>query len=608
MKLLSFTLIFCFFVSSLWGQTITHGPVLGGVTHNSARIWLRTSQATNFQIRLQENGQGAPLSITGATKAEVDNSTIVDITGLKPNQAYIYRIQIGGNSSEAFTFKTFPLPGASSNFSFVFGSCQEYGATPIAEPIFTTIEPHKPLFLLQLGDFGYPDYTDNYPNDSNFFALDYNKVIESYKVRYSGAEIKKLLGNVPFSYVYDDHDYINDNSSRATCSFLRGDRFLEVGFPPYARRNSIRGYTEFFPHYPLPDTSEGIYHKITCGNVDIFFIDNRSARSSNHNAVKKQGDKFVYAPPPGHSMLGAKQKQWLLEGLKNSTAKWKFIVGGVAFNKGYRRLIKEFTENDALLRQLKLLPPQLLQQLPGGGVNGLISATVDTWAGFVEEQDQILDFLKTNNIQNVIFLSGDSHTSAIDDGTNAGIPELMSGNLAHSNSRVASFMANAKTLPFVGNLIKEDLNIWNYGGQGIGNQNFEFAFGKVEIFGNDSCRLSVVDVNNKVVTSVTLCKDGKPCKTTSRDKEWEKTTYPLEVYPNPAQNKITIANSQSAQLPQDAQLAILDLSGKLLASVSAQELILQGKQEIAIDHLPSGSYFMIFLAQGIWQTFLFQKK
>jgi hypothetical protein len=169
-------------------------------------------------------------------------------------------------------------------------------------------------------------------------------------------------------------------------------------------------------------------------------------------------------------------------------------------------------------------------------------------------------------------------------------------------------MANAKSLPFIGNLIKEDLNIWNYGGQGIGNQNFEFAFGKVEIFGNDSCRLSVVDVNNKVVTSMTLCKDGKPCKTTSRHKEWEKTTYPLEVYPNPAQNKITIANSQSAQLPQDAQLAILDLSGKLLASVSAQELILHGKQEIAIDHLPSGSYFMIFLAQGIWQSFLFQKK
>jgi alkaline phosphatase D len=608
MRLLSFTLIFCFFVSNLWGQTITHGPVLGGVTHNSARIWLRTSQATNLEVRVQENGQGMPLSISNATKVENDNSTIIDIPGLQPNQTYTYQILINGNSSEVFTFKTFPLPGAVSDFSFVFGSCQQYGAAPIAEPIFTTIEPHKPLFLLQLGDFGYPDYTDNYPSDSDFFALDYNRVVESYKVKYSGAEIKKLLGNVPFSYVYDDHDFMNDNSSGSTCSFLRGDRFLEVGFPPYARRNSIDAYTKFFPHYTLPDTAQGIYHKITCGNVDIFFIDNRSNRSPNHNALKKEGDKFIYAPPPGHTMLGQKQKQWLLEGLKNSTAKWKFIVGGVSFNKGYRRLVKEFTENDALLRQLRILPPQLLQQIPGGGVNGLLSATVDTWAGFVEEQDQIFDYIRANNIQNVIFLSGDSHTSAIDDGTNAGIPELMSGNLSHPNSRLASFMANAKTLPFVGNLIKEDLNIWNYGGQGIGNQNYEFAFGKIEIFRNDSCRLSVIDVNNKVVTSLTLCSDGKPCKTTSRDKGWEKTAYPLEVYPSPAQNKITIANPKSAQIPKDGRLTILDLNGKLLADISAQELILRGAQEVDIEHLTPGAYFMIFVAQGIWQSFLFQKR
>ncbi|MCS6905796.1 MAG: alkaline phosphatase D family protein [Bacteroidia bacterium] len=603
-----FTSLFCLLgIQVVLAQTITHGPVVGGVTHNSARIWLRTSEPAAFTILLEEESGGSVKEISKSTQANQDNSTIVDINNLAANKNYNYRIRISDKLSEKYSFRTFPTPGTPSNFSFAFGSCHGYSTSPIPEPVFTTLLGHKPLLVLDLGDWGYPDITDNYPQDSNFFALDYNKIIESYRVRYSGAEIKKLMEGTPLSYVYDDHDYMNNNSSEYSCSYILNNSFLEVGFPRYARRNIIDAYTKFFPHYPLPDTSRGVYHKITCGNVDIFFIDNRASRSPNHNALKRRGNKYTYAPPIGHSMLGATQKQWLLEELKNSKAHWKFIAGGVAFNKGYRRLIKEFTENDALLQQLRLLPPQLLQQIPGGGIEGLLSATVDTWAGFAQEQDEILDFIKKNNIKNVIFLSGDSHTSAIDDGTNAGIPELMSGNFSQNNSRLASFMANAKNLPFVGSLIKEDLNIWNAGGQGLGNQNFEAAFGKVEIFGNDSCRLSIVDVNNTVVAKLTLCKDGKPCNTTSRSRNLTLLTYALELYPNPAENTITLLNRQNQKLPEEAQLLILDINGKLQNSTSAKELVQSGKQEINIQNLAKGAYTLIFAAKGVWQSFLFQK-
>lgn len=33
-----------------FSQTITHGPMTGGVTENSARIYIRTNQATDFTM------------------------------------------------------------------------------------------------------------------------------------------------------------------------------------------------------------------------------------------------------------------------------------------------------------------------------------------------------------------------------------------------------------------------------------------------------------------------------------------------------------------------------------------------------------------------------
>ena len=70
------------------------------------------------------------------------------------------------------------------------------------------------------------------------------------------------------------------------------------------------------------------------------------------------------------------------------------------------------------------------------------------------DQDSLLAFIASRNIRNVIVLSGDSHTSAIDDGTNAGLPEIMAANLD---------IANSEFLPV---LKLFGIDIWNKGAQG----------------------------------------------------------------------------------------------------------------------------------------------
>jgi hypothetical protein len=92
----------------------------------------------------------------------------------------------------------------------------------------------------------------------------------------------------------------------------------------------------------------------------------------------------------------------------------------------------------------------------------------------------------------VIVLSGDSHTAAIDDGANAGLPEIMAGGLDITNSRIVALLNNF------------GINIWNRGGQGISTPEFNNAFGRVTVFGEDSVELAIVDEYGSLVTSYSI--------------------------------------------------------------------------------------------------------
>jgi hypothetical protein len=177
---------------------------------------------------------------------------------------------------------------------------------------------------------------------------------------------------------------------------------------------------------------------------------------------------------------------WLLNKLKNSTAQWKFIVSGVTFNKSYKKVI-----DIAMLKQAQN------RKLPNGMTGAYIAASLSSmWFAFPETQARLINFCRDNAIKNVIVLSGDAHTATIDDGTNAGFPELMAGGLAQKNSKIASIIKN--------NL---QLNLWNQGGQGINNNNFNDAFGKVSVNGNQSVTLSCVDIYGTTICSYEV-KDG----------------------------------------------------------------------------------------------------
>lgn len=462
-----------------FGQTLEAGPIVGAVTPNSARCLAMTNIPGTVTIQLSTDQAFTTFrSFSNTTTPAQGNTVMFFFDSLETNTKYYYRAVINGNfASDVRSFSTYPCPGESINYVFTFGSCMNENRNNDA--VFDEAKNHNSRFFLQVGDWGYPDDTDDWPNNSDFFPVDYNRVINSYKNKYNYANMKQFLKNVPIDYVWDDHDYVNNNSSRNTCSYTdfgTTGNVTEAPFPPGCRRNAIEGYYNLFPGYEPVDSSEGVFHKFRFGNTEVYMLDNRAARSPTTDALQLVGNNWQFNPPPGHSIIGDIQREWLLDNLRKSTATWKFIVTGTAFNKTYGTAISNMIN----LPNLAGLP--------------LTAALIDSWSGFPMDQDSIINCVNDNGIDGVIMLSGDTHTAAIDDGGSGGLPEIMAGGLSQSNS---TLYTTVPLLPF-------GLE-WNQGGQGInGNLNVNDAFGKITIQGDDWVKLELIDENGNQIADYTM--------------------------------------------------------------------------------------------------------
>ena len=84
-------------VSSTLGQTLTHGPVVGGVTDSTANVFLRARQVATVAVRYgtDPNLTTYQVSDSFTTSSTSDFTKIIGLTGLIPEQTY-YLIRYSG--------------------------------------------------------------------------------------------------------------------------------------------------------------------------------------------------------------------------------------------------------------------------------------------------------------------------------------------------------------------------------------------------------------------------------------------------------------------------------------------------------------------------------
>lgn len=501
----SFLRLFCAVVllasmmsTALRAQNLTHGPVVGAVTGTSASFVYRVDGPATLAMQLSTDPAFASPLISSSAPAVADSDffAMMSIEGLTAGTLYYYRPVINGApwaDSITRSFRTFPTPQSDADYVFLTGSCQQ---APSFDPnsrighIFEDMaEESGALFLLQNGDWTYPDTTDSEVGSPwDFWPLDYDRIQSSYRSRYApDYPMINLLRRMPVAYTFDDHDMIDDNS----------DHF---NYPWAGIRNSIRGEQYLFPSYPLANPEGGVWQSFRCGSAEYFLTDNHAQRSPNlmgfSFSVVGAETTWTFDPPPeklildGNPFLDPDQMDWLEGQLLNSTATWKFISTGTMFNPGIRGVLEL-----ALMLQNSAYDPVYFpgydQYMP---LYTIAIEFADKWAGFPESIRRLVCFVREHNIQNVILLTGDSHNSAIDDGANSLFPELMSSGLDITNSQEVNIFEQF------------GIFIWNQGGHvgGLPPEAYGNSYGRVNVFGRDSVKLEVVAEGGEVLGAHTV--------------------------------------------------------------------------------------------------------
>ena len=188
------------------GQVLTNGPVVGGVTAATAKVFVRTDQGSNVVLRF---GTDPNLSTYQTSRALTTNlyhdfTTIVPLSHLSAETTYYLNVVVNDTpqlSSPYPSFKTFAPVGTSRNFNFVVLTDFEnvkHLTTTVAT--FASAAATLPVFAFIGGDF-------DHRNPLNILSKR-----KMFKDLYNGnnpfmAEfVNLILRKTPIIHQWDDHD------------------------------------------------------------------------------------------------------------------------------------------------------------------------------------------------------------------------------------------------------------------------------------------------------------------------------------------------------------------------------------------------------------------
>ena len=405
----SITLNF-FFHLSLYSQSIEdfydsslkpfyHGVASGDPTETGVVIWTRITPddprpiSVDYLVSLESNMSEIFTRGTFRTGKERDYTVKIELKKLKANTTYYYQFQANGKKSIVGRTKTAPA-NSSGQVKFAVVSCSHFewgyfsGYKRIAERKDLTA-------VIHLGDYIY-EYPDDYQYSSPslrdervVFPKHETVTLEDYRLRYSTYRLDPNLREAhrlhPFINVWDDHELAND----AWTDGAQNHQPENEGLWKKRKQSARKAYFEWIP-IREPKASKSIYRHLSFGKlVDLFMIDTRI------EGRNKQCDNITSPELVANerTLLGDTQKAWLKNKLNQSQATWKLIGNQVMFS--------EFNVWWAVdPKNPKFDTPAKLE-----------SVFLDIWDGYPSERLELIHFISKKNIQNVVFLTGDFHSS-----------------------------------------------------------------------------------------------------------------------------------------------------------------------------------------------------
>lgn len=314
---------------------------------------------------------------------QLGHSVHAEVTGLQPDRWYWYRFRAG--DAESVVGRTRTLPARDQDperLRFAVTSCQNW-----EQGLFTAYEQmarDELDLVVHLGDYIY-EYEAGRNGKVRTHHGDEIRTLDDYRRRYAQYRSDPLLqamhARCPWFVTWDDHEF--DNNYADTVS--EQQNVDPVAFVE-RRANAYQAYYEAMPlrRSSLPTGPHlQLYRKASFGRLaELFVLDTRQYRTDQPNGDRRSPID-AEAMDPRATLLGAKQRAWLKQGLIGSHATWNVLAQQVMM-----ALVARSMRDDG---------------------EGLCS--MDQWPGYAHERGALLRFLQERRVPNPIVLTGDIHSN-----------------------------------------------------------------------------------------------------------------------------------------------------------------------------------------------------
>ncbi|MFD1814683.1 alkaline phosphatase D family protein [Rhodococcus gannanensis] len=308
--------------------------------------------------------------------SDADGTVHFDVAGLAPGEAYYYQFRGDGGESPVGRFKT--LRPADSNEPVRIGwfTCQGFEDGYYAAHRHLAAEDLD--FVVCLGDYVYEFTKPGVRGvESNAFPQTIEAMRDKYRRYRTDANLRAMHANHAFIPLWDDHEFRNNYSTEGWTFPVISPIEGAVGF----EQKKQWAWQSWFEHMPVPRFAGDptrTYRSLRVGRtVELFAPDTRQYRDKQACGDSLDHIVCADADAPGRTMLGAQQKQWFLNGLTTSDARWKVVanpnmmMGMVVEDQGTR-------------------------------------AYMDTWDGYGAERSEILS-AAAQSVDNLLLVTGDDH-------------------------------------------------------------------------------------------------------------------------------------------------------------------------------------------------------
>jgi phosphodiesterase/alkaline phosphatase D-like protein/Ca2+-binding RTX toxin-like protein len=384
-----------------------NGISSGDVTQTSAVLWTRAVDLglLTFQIATDASFH----HVVKSKKIAVTDSAVpvkVEFDHLKPGQDYFYRVIDSQGHVIKGSFETAAKLGTHEGFHFGVGGDFAAELAPYVS-LKNAAGADLDLFI-KLGDtiyadliastdfplgYGLGDFDDD-PGGTHTLAEFQAKHNDVYSSHQGANYWADLHATTPILAMIDDHEVIDNFFGGAPPStdplrfdqqgdFINETQLYTNGLKAFHQFNAIEDRTYSKTGTDLFDGAPDLYRYNTYGSeASIIMVDQRSFRSEE---AAGGGPTFpsnpavfaVNAFDPDRKMLGdtqfARLQQDLLDARDNGIT-WKFVM-----------------------------LPEPIQN------SGVVLSPEDRYEGYAAERTALLKFIDDNHIENVVFVSSDSH-------------------------------------------------------------------------------------------------------------------------------------------------------------------------------------------------------